>query len=502
MSKTLTIVTVVAAAVLTGTAWSQSALTEPIPSHPRDLKFSPLKFDVPDPAKYAHKLANGIPVYVAEDSTLPLVSISVLLRAGEFVEPKDQPGVAPLTASLMREGGAGDLTAEQFDERADFLAADISSWAHDTQAGADLDCLTSQLDPALDLFFAMLRSPRFQQSRIDTEKAQTLEGMKQRNDDARSIQGREWSWLMNGMEHYSTRELTRKQLEAVSREGMIAFHKAWWRPENMIVAVSGDVKSDSILAKLNERFASWKATGPKLPWPPAPPAYEPKPGLYHVEKDIPQGRVFIGHRGAKWDPKFENPDFYALMVMNDILGGGGFTSRITKRIRSDEGLAYSAGSAYGIGTYWPGTFRVSFQTKSPTVAYAAKIALEEIRRIQRDPVGDDELTTSKNSFIDTFPREFESAADIVGAFAGDDYIGRPHAYWVRFRDNIRAVTAEDVRRVARNYLRPDAVTFLVVGRWAEIEKGDAGGKAKMSEFFEGKVAHLPLRDPLTLEPMK
>jgi len=149
----------------------------------------------------------------------------------------------------------------------------------------------------------------------------------------------------------------------------------------MIIAVSGDVNTRDVLANLERRFADWKTSGPAVPWPPTGPTFTPKPGLYHVEKDIPQGKVYIGQLGTRWD-RWDNPDNFALMVMNDILGGGGFTSRITKKVRSDEGLAYSAGSRFSIGTYWPGDFRVSYQSKNETVALAAKYSLAEIDKLR------------------------------------------------------------------------------------------------------------------------
>ncbi len=188
--------------------------------------------------------------------------------------------------------------------------------------------------------------------------------------------------------------------------------------------------------------------------------------------------------------------------MNDVLGGGGFTSRLVKRIRSDEGLAYSAGSSFGIGQYWPGVFNAYYQSKSATVAYAAKIAMDEIERIRTEPVTEEELTVAKNSFIDVFPRRFESAEQIVGTFADDEYNQRSHDYWKSYRENIRKVTATDVMNAAKKHLHPDRLVMLVVGKWPEIEPGDPDGKATMAQFYDGKATELPLRDPLTLAPME
>ena len=145
-----------------------------------------------------------------------------------------------------------------------------------------------------------------------------------------------------------------------------------------------------------------------------------------------QGRVSIIMPGIRWD----DPDYYAIQVMNDILGGGGFTSRITNRVRSDEGLVYSARSAFPGGSHYPIVFRAGFQSKSRTVAYATSIVLEEIKRIMDEPVNAEELLTAKKSFTDTFPNNFSSPSQVVSLFAGDEMIGRyasQPGYWTKYR---------------------------------------------------------------------
>jgi zinc protease len=267
----------------------------------------------------------------------------------------------------------------------------------------------------------------------------------------------------------------------------------------MVIAISGDVEPAAIVAELSERLAGWRAAEP-APWPPAAPEFTPSAGLRHVEKQIPQGKVAIGHRSLQVTD-WSDPEIYALMVMNDILGGGGFTSRLVQRVRSDEGLAYGAYSSFGMGSYWPTTFSMGFASKNPTVAYAIEILLEELDRIRRDSVSPEELKVSKSSFVDTFPRSFESAARIAGTFAEDEILGRPHDYWYGYRTRIQAVDAAAVRAAAAKHLHPDRLVALVVAPWAEIAPGDPEGRASMAQFFDGKVEHLPLRDPLTLEPL-
>jgi len=470
----------------------------PIPARPEALAYGPLEFDVPDRARYRHELANGIVAYVVPDHALPLVNISLNVRTGSWLDPADKPGVAGLTARLLRVGGTASLTPEAFDERADFLAAGVGASAGDTGSSASLNVLTSALDDGLDLLFAMLREPRFDHERLEIEKGKLLEALKQRNDDADSILAREWGWLLYGRDHVGSRKLTAAELDSIGRDDLVDFHRRTWGAQGLVLAISGDVEPETILPELERRLAGWTAEAPG-DWPPTAPDFAPAPGLYHAEKEIPQGKVVVGHRTGVLDD-WANPDLAPLRVMNDVLGGGGFSSRLVKRVRSDEGLAYGAYSSFGLGPYWPGTMSAGYASKNETVALALSIVLEEIGRIRRELVSDEELRISKASFIETFPRAFESAAQIAGTFASDEILGRPASYWADYRDRVQAVTADDVLRVAQAYLHPDDLVMLVVGKWEEIAPGDPAGRAAMDRFAGGEVTHLPTLDPLTLEP--
>jgi len=196
----------------------------------------------------------------------------------------------------------------------------------------------------------------------------------------------------------------------------------------------------------------------------------------------------------------DHPDVYALELMNDILGGSGFTSRITITVRSNEGLAYSAGSGISFGAWYPGRFRAGFQSKSPTVAWAAELVLAEIRKIRDEGVTPEELATAQASLIETFPSSFNSKARSMAIFASDEYTGRDPAYWKTYRDRIRAVTAGDVQRVARAHLVPERMIMLVVGNQADIDRGDEKHPVRLEGLAPGgKVTELPLRDPMTMK---
>jgi predicted Zn-dependent peptidase len=331
-------------------------------------------------------------VYIVEDHQLPLVNLTVTARLGSFLDPAAKPGLAEMTGTMLRRGGTATLSAEEFDERVEFLAAEIDSGTGATSGTASLNCISPVLEESLELFFEMLEEPRFQEDRLVLEKEQIVEAMKQRNDQPQSISRRNWGWLIRGMESYLARRLTEQEVADLNREDLVGFHAQYWRPQNLIIGVSGDVVEADILASLERHFAGWDDQGAEVPWPPPAPSNVPAPGVYRVQKDIPQGRVLIGHLGYQ-RTDWHDPDVQALVLMNEILGGGGFTSRLVKRIRSDEGLAYSAYSQFGIDSWWPGVFSMGYQSKSSTVALAAKIALEELDRIRTEKVSAEELTT-------------------------------------------------------------------------------------------------------------
>jgi zinc protease len=471
------------------------ARPEAIPAHPRELVFPPLHYTPPEAGAFRHTLANGVVAYMVEDHDLPLVTLTVYIRGGSYLDPKGKEGLAAMTGSQMRAGGTASMTADAFDEEVDFLAANVSSSFGPTSGSATVNFLAKDTDRALALFIEMLRSPRFQPDRLDLLRTQQLQAMERRNDSTDDIEAREWARLLRGPDHFSTAMPTKASVEAITREDLVAFHRQVVQPANFVVAVSGDFRAADMKARLERAMAGW-AAGP--PAPPVPkPAHTPVPGVYLVDKpDVNQGRVTIGHLGIERG----NPDEIAVQVMNEILGGGAFTSRITARVRSDEGLAYSAGSRFVPGVHYPGVFAASFQSRSATCARAAAIVVEEIARIREVPVSPAELETAKSYLIEVFPRTFASAAAIANTFANDELTGRDPAYWTTYRDRVRAVTVEDVQRVARQYLDPAKLVILGVGNVAEMLRGDPDHPAFSFEKLAGgaPITRIPLPDPLTM----
>jgi predicted Zn-dependent peptidase len=483
-------------AFATAAALAPALFAGDLPARPEKLEFKPLDFKAPRAADYRRTLADGVPIYMAPSKELPLVNITLSFRGGAFMDPKEVPGLTAAMAQLMRSGGTTTIRPDALDEQFDFLATNAGVGAGGETVTASLNCLASNLDESLRLFFDMLRNPGFDPARLEVMRGQAIEGMKQRNDDASSIIGREWRNLVWGEDHFESRQPTKDSWALVTPERLAAQHQRLIHPGNLIISATGDFDPKALAAKLEGYLKDWPK-GERVPNPPAP-TRSIAPGVYHVGKDIPQGKVRVGRRSIMRD----DPDFFAAEVMNDILGGGGFTSRLMKSIRSNEGLAYGVGSQFGAGAYYPGVFGVSFDSKSPTVALAIQLMKDEFERMKAEPVSAEELEVSKRSSIESFPQTFSSRDAMLGIFVADEWSGRDPAFWQNYRENIAKVRAEDVQRVARKYLNLDDMVILVVGKWEDIAKGDHTGRASMAKFFGGQAKEIPLKDPLTLQPLE
>lgn len=485
---------VVALALLVALAWTAGVAAGDIIDHPDKLKFKKLDYKPPKAKDYRHKLDCGATAYIAENKEVPTFELTILVRTGAMYEPVEKAGLADMTGYVMRNGGVKDMSAKAMDERLAYLAGEISVNIDESRGRVSLFCLSKDIDEGLGLLKKVLRTPVFDQEVIERYRKDILSELEQRNASTASIESREWEFLMYG-DHPCTIPYRRTEQSVISitREDLVAFHKKYFFPGNFTLAASGDFDTKKMLSKLNALLAGWPDQ--KLDLPVISDAIaDPKPGVYMIKKeDVNQSRIRVGHLGVKRDID----DQYALLVMNDILGGGGFTSRIVRRVRSDEGLAYSAGSAFERPVLYPGTFRAWFQTKHATAAFGTRLIVDEIKRIRTEKCEQEIVENAKASFISNIVNPFSSRNSMVNTFADDDYTGRPDNYWQDYQKNMEAVTPDDVLAVAQKYLHPDKLVYLVVGDPEAVKQGSDKHDERFDDF--GTITIMPLRDPKTLK---
>lgn len=477
------------------------AFAAEIPDRPEKLSFPPLTYEPPVAGQARVQLAAGPVVYLLPDRERPLINLTLYIRAGTYLEPAGKEGLADLCGWLLAHGGAGTNSAETLDERLAFLAADLDVSINRTEGNVNLNLLSKDLDEGFALLRDILYFPRFQADKVTLRQAQLLQDIKQRNDQTSSIEAREVGFLARGENFFENRYATSNSLTSITQQDLKAFHQKWFTPQNFVVGVSGDFDRETMIAKLEKLFAL--PTGSSSKPPSIPTNFSlAAPGVYLINKpEVDQGRVTMLLPGIRRD----DPDYIPGLIMNHILGGGGFSSRLMGRVRSDEGLAYSVFSRFPGGVYYPGTISIGFQSKSRTVAYAAALCVEEIKKLAAEPITPAELRIAQQSFINTFPQKFATKTAVADVFASEEFTGRYASdpqFWKTFRDRISAVTAADVQRVAKKFLTPEKLVILVVGNRDDILLGHPNHPQKLTDLGGGKFTELPLRDPLTMQPLK
>ena len=438
------------------------AKSAPSPKGPRPelFTFKPLNFKPPKPDQYRTTLSNGLVVYIAEDHDIPWFNGSLILRTGPFLEPKEKLGVDNFTATVIRTGGTTTMTGEQINERMDFLAGSVSP--------TGLSIHSRHLDEGLKIWMDLLNNPAFPEDKLRREKDLALPSIRNRNKNVSQVTSRVYRQLVYGEDSPVAAEMTEATVNSITRNDLIAWHQKYWGANNAILVVTGDFKKPEMLQKLEACFGKWRTAEKAVP--PIPKVQQAaKGGVYMVQPEVipNQGIIQIGHVGIMQD----DPDYPAVDLMNYILGGGSFASRITKVVRTDNGLAYSANSTYPGGLQYPGTFTAFCQTKNSTVAFAAELMLDLIEGMRAGEVTEADLAMSKKARIDSFPAMFPSISTVVRNFASLEFYGRPMDYYDNYEARYAKVTLADIKHVGQKWLQPDKMIILVGGSIDECKAG-------------------------------
>ncbi len=429
------------------------------PKGPFDFpKLNPLK----NPPVTQVTLKNGIKLFLIEDHRFPTIDMSGMFFASSAFEPAEKAGLAALTGTVLRTGGTEKMSGDQIDRELETMAASIETSISDESGSIHTSMLKEDLDKVLPILADILRRPVFDPEKIDLARIEARTDISRRNDDIGQIADREFIKVIYGAQSPYARQSEYATIDAIGRDDMVAFYKAYFHPDNMWLAVWGDFNSKQMIRKIDAVFGDWPASGLKLPALPEV-NYEFKSTVNYIEKtDVNQSNIVVGHIGGL----LSDPDYAVLSVMNRILS----FDRMFKRIRTDEGLAYSVWGYYGSGYKVPGAFSAGAQTKSESTAKAIAIMLDEMKRIRSVEVSDEELKRAKDQFLNTYVFQFDSRAKIIRNLLQLAYYGYPLDFSEQLIKKIEAVTKADVLQAAKKHLRPEQVQILVVGQQADFDK--------------------------------
>lgn len=438
------------------------AVAQPFPTTPPRPAGAP-RVDLPEPTRM--RLPNGLTVMYVRQAELPVVSAVLVTRgAGSADEPAEAPGLASFTANMLDEG-AGGRDALALADALDLLGANLSTSSATDAAQTFLYVLRQNFPAALRIMADVATRPDFPEREISRLRDERLTALARAKDEATTIANNAFASLVYGGQHPYGRYANTASTQGLDRGRVQAFHASRYRPESSTLILVGDVDPATMQPLIAEAFGGWRGQGAAgtVGQPPAPPSIS-RTVVYLIDKPgAAQSEIRIGHPGV---PR-SSPDYFPVLVMNTMLGGT-FTSRLNTSLRETHGWAYGASSSFqflqGAG---PFTARAGVQTNATDSALVE--FFREINRIRTEPVTAQELDKIKNFVALRLPDQLETTQDMAGQLAALETYGLDASYYDDYVQRVMAVTAEDLRRVANQYVHPERAVVVVVGDRQVVE---------------------------------
>lgn len=400
-------------------------------------------------------LDNGLRLVLSTQSSVPIVAINCLVDGGARVDPPGKAGLASLTGSLLSEGTKG-RSSEDISRLIDSLGGSFATGASSDWVAASAAVLSRDFATGLDLVARSLREPTFPPEEVERRRKEMLGDLEADEDQPGVVAARAFRKAVFGDAPYGhLLDGTPESVRALGRDDVVAFHRERMGPERTICAIVGDVATDTMKEEAERLLGPWRGAG-ELPSP--KPAEPPPAQSIVVDRPVTQANIVLGTIGIAR----RNPDYFPVLLMNYVLGGGGFNSRLMQTIRTRGGLAYSV-SSYFDANDLPGPFQVVLQTKVESTAEAIRLVRAEIERLHAEGATEEELQMAKDYLTGSFPLRLDSTGKLAGFLVQVEYFGLGDDYIERYPEYVRAVTVEDVREAARKYLHPDALVQVVVG---------------------------------------
>ena len=418
---------------------------------------------VPDWTKT--QLSNGATLIVSERHNLPLVSFNITFLGGaNQFEVANRRGVASLTASMLTEG-TKTRTGDQISDALQLLGTNVSAGVGGEEGSIGFVSTAKNFEPTLAILSDMMLNSTFPAEALDRLRVRTLVNLTQAKDQPAVVSAQVFARVLYGEAHPYGQRMTETSVKAITRDDIVAFQKAYYQPGRAIITVVGDVTAAKVKASLEKAFAEWAKGGdkPSFDYPKLPELQPAK--IYLVDKPgAAQSVVNIGLPG----PPRNTPDYFALQVLNTILGGQ-FQSRLNANIREQKGYSYGVNSGFSYGK-GPGAFRAGGAIFSAKTDAALIEFMSELKGIVGEkPITDEEIKTAKESLIQGLPQRFASVTAISGAITSLVVQGLPDDYYQTYAKNVSAVTKEDLLRVAKRYIDLNHLAIVIVGDRASVE---------------------------------
>lgn len=408
-------------------------------------------------------LSNGLTVLFVERHAIPALQVHLVIKTGSVADPAGRTGLAALTAGVLAKGTA-TRSAVEIAEAIDFVGGSLGTEATEDFSSVSLTVLKKDLQAGLSLMTDVVLHPAFPSAEVDRVRRETLSAIQAAKDDPGTVADLAFAPLVFGQHPYGRPvQGVETTVSSLTREEVVAFHRAFYRPNNAVLVFVGDLTLREARRVAKSAFGGWEKQGiPAVTVPAIAPLRERRVAM--IDKDLTQATVVLGHVGiARRDP-----DFYAVTVMNYILGGGSFSSRMMSRIRDNEGLVYGISSGYDARQY-PGSFAVGLQTKTESAPVAIRAVIEEIAKMRAEGVTETELEAARNYLAGSFPLRYETNVRLANLLGMVELYGLGLTYFEDYPRNIRAVTRDDVRRVASARLDQERYVLVVVGRTGAIK---------------------------------
>lgn len=409
-------------------------------------------------------LDNGLDVYVIEQHETPVVYVQLVIPGGTCFDTDETAGLTNLTSGLLRKGTT-TRTADEIAQAIDFVGGSLGAGAGKDAITANTMVLSKHLDTGLELLADIIMHPVFAEEEVERLKEQTVAGIMQAKSDPGTIRNQQFDKIIYGDHPYGLPAAgTQESIFMLTADDVKEFYNKYFIPNNAFMMIIGDVQADAVIGKIKTYFGGWKmGTAPEFNFPqPAP--LEGRKVILIDKPDATQSYIALGHHGIS---RLDSDAFH-LRVLNYILGGGGFQSRLTKNVRGESGLTYGISSSFDFNKY-PGEFVVATFTKNESTSEAIDKILDEMETIRKEPVSMDELTECQSFYSGYIPLQFETPAQIASYVQTILLYELPMDYYTTYLKEVNTATQDDILKLAQKYLSTENLLIVVVGKAEDVK---------------------------------